>query len=122
MSANLDFMKQYLSNNPDKRIAILFSSAITLAYRNLYEQSDTGSILSPADFVELLMKGIEAASLEGAGSVLRAIAPSPSAITKAHLVDDFISTSVKTMLAEDKVNAEFKNLVDKLLRPKGPTP
>lgn len=115
-----DQLKAHLTQNPRSRASFGFSAAITLAYRNLFEQSDTGAILDPKDFVELLLCGLRAVRLEAAAEKLVEIVPNPASIDEKKLLPTFIQVSVSTMIAEEKAIHEFAVLIAKLLNMKGP--
>lgn len=117
-----DQLKAHLAQNPRSRASFGFSAAITLAYRNLFEQSDSGSILDPKEFVELLLGGILAIRLEAAAEKLVEIVPNPGAIDEKALLSDFIRVSISTMMAEEIAIKEFATLIEQFLTRKGSAP
>lgn len=117
-----NFLQNYLATNPNSRANIAFVSAITLAYRSLYEQSDSGTILTPEQFVELLLAGAAATRLEASVAILAKLAPRSSPLDKDKLVGDFALLSIQTILAEETANAKLADLLAKLLNTKGTLP
>jgi len=116
-----DAIAQQLLTNHDSRAHVAFVSGITLAYRNLYEQSDSGAILTPEQFVELLLLGATAIRSEARVSTLTGLCPNPSTIDEKKLVNDYLLTSVKTVVTSDSHIAKFATALNKLVLSKGTT-
>lgn len=112
----MDQVKQHLSTNPKHRTRLAFASSLTLAYRNLYEQSDTGQILDPSDFVELLVAGMKAICAEAVTEKIVDIAPNPASINPVQLTAAFMQASIIAMLDEVKLTEDFAILIGKLLQ------
>jgi sulfur transfer complex TusBCD TusB component (DsrH family) len=119
LAAAETLIQDYLKKHPNSKTQMAFLAAITLAYRNLFEQTDTGTILSIEDFVELLTDGSRAVQLEAKSAFLMKLVPNPSRVNAHQLAQDVIAEGLTNMIAEDAALHKFTDLLKKLLTPKG---